>query len=1350
MTGGSGRGAEDTDRPFADRSLENRSNSRRLEGVMAIVTIQGLALQSLHGCRAAQRLKRADRGTLKVRHALALTLFNGFDIRLDGRPLDGVSYDTMRALLAYLAVEPPRDHRREFLAELLWEGQNPTTARGNLRRALSDLRRAIEGPSGKGLFIAGKQTLRFIPDLSVDVFNFTRPLSSCDKQSDRQCVACLAEMEQTAEVYRGEFLRGFALPGCSAFDEWLLHQRETLHRHALALFERIATCHERLGHHAGALPFALRYVELEPTDESGHRRVMRLYALDNQSGVALRQYSKCVQLLKSELSALPEEETQRLARQIRLGDVGAAPQPLTNGRGMLAVSAAPAERRQVTVFYCELTLREALDSDDPEEALERLQPPQARCLDIVRRHGGHTLQAHGGGLLVYFGYPQATENAARHAVNAALAIVQDAGAVIEARIGVHTGMIITGLDPSIPDTVGQTSRLAIQLRRTLPPGQSGVAISDATHAIAGRYFECAEPQGMPASGAAKARRVYRVKRANSARSRLDAATRLTPMVGRDAELARLQALWRQAKAGQGHALLLQGEPGIGKSRLIHSFRQVAARDGAVFELRCFAESSHSSFHPVIDLIETAFGFERTDTPGRRFHKLTAHLAATPLGRDAVAVSLLAKLFGLPVPTGYQALAIMTAEEVKQQTFSLLADLMLSMVAGTGALLIWEDLHWADYSTLEFLSAFVDRATAAGVLMVLTARPGFIPPWTSTQADTATLSPLGKQDVEQMVMALDATLPNETVARIVERSDGVPLFIEEIVASIATASGATIPPTLHDLLATRIDDLGRAKGTAQLAACIGREFDLPLLQAASTMDGQQVDEHLTLLFETGLLTERGQSRAQFKHALIQDVCYQSQTRADRKAAHLRIAQALLTDVPDLVATRPELAARHCFAGGEIARAAEYWAMAGRRDVATGANIEAIEHLNAALDALHSLPADGTHTRLETMLHLNLGAAWMSAGGYGCQEARQAHLRAMELSGGGKDEAGLFATLRRLWMVDYLYLGSQAASEMAEQMLRLAQQTKDPVQLQAAHDSYGVSIACAGDLAGGSSHCMQGAALYRPEQHSEMVARFGENVAINSGVHLAMTLWLRGDPGQSWACVESALANARAQAHPHSLCIALYGCALIGRWRRDVEVSARYVEESLACAAEFNLPFWQLSAAADWAWVSAMRGDASDSLAFLAQLRDNPEIPDAARLLFYQQLADGLVHLARYPEALAVLDDAIALADDRNEPYLAADYHRLKGLCLAKTSPDGVQHAEACFNTALSISRHQGALSMELRTANDMATLWRETGREREAARLLEGVHGRIKEGGDSIECREATALLDAIGQALPTN
>ena len=1268
---------------------------------------------------------------------LELTLLGGFDARLDGQPLPGFSYNTMRALLAYLAVEPPRAHRREFLAELLWEGQELATARGNLRRTLSDLRRVIEEPSGKRLFVADKQSLRFIPDLSVDLFNFTRPLSACEIQDTQQCRDCLTNMKQTAALYRGEFLQGFGVAECQAFEEWLLLQRETLHRHALALFERIANCHEVLGNYAGALPFALRYVELEPTDESGHRRVMRLYALDNQPGVALHQYNKCVQLLKQELAVLPAEETRKLARQIQQGEIGTSKQEKKAGGELSGLVSTPSERRQATVLYCELTLKDEFDSDDPDEALEHLNEPQTHSMECIRKHGGHIVQTHGGGLLAYFGYPQASENAPRNAVLAALAIVQDAYEAVDTRIGIHTGMIITSRDPSLPDTLGKTSRLAMQLRHNLT--HSGVVISQTTHTIIRDYFDCIE-LGKSLFRDAAQTRLYQVERASGARSRIEAAKRLTPMVGRHAELARLQALWLQAKDGRGQALLIQGEPGIGKSRLMHNFRHMAAHDGKVFELRCFAESCHTPFHPVIALLESLFRLNPTDTPEQKYHKLAAHLAACPVSRDAAAVSLLAKLLGLPLPMGQRTLE-MREQEVKLRTFSTLSEVILSTMTDKPALMICEDMHWADHSTLEFMSQFVEYAKSAGIVILLSARPGFIPLWAASSANTITLQPLGKHEITQMIRALDATLPDDIVAGIIERADGLPLFIEEIVANITSGSVIAIPATLQDLLTARIDNLGRAKTTAQLAACIGREFDLQLLRAASVCSEQELENHLALLCETGLLIELEQSAAQFKHALIQDVCYQSQPRDDRRATHRRIAQALLTEFPHLVDTRQELVAQHYFAGGHAAKAAEYWVMAGRRGVAVGANMEAIEHLNAALEALRALPEDGSLTRLKTMLYLNLGAAWMSAGGYGCVEARNAHLQATALSGGENDIAGLFATLRRLWMADYMYLGSQAASEMAEQMLRLAQQSNDPVELQAAHDSYGVSLGSMGDLATSFHHYTQAAALYQPEQHAEMVSRFGENVAINNGVHFAMTLYLRGFPDQARARVEATLDIAREQAHPHSLCIALYGCSLISRWRRDVDASARYVEESIALANEFEMPFWQLSAAVDWAWVTAMRGQKTESLTLFSQLRANPEIPGAAKILFYQQLADGLIHLLLYLEALEILDDVIALADERNERYLEADYHRMKGTCLMNTSPNAHLEAETCFNRALSISRQQGALALELRAAICMANKWHEIGRVQEAIALLKDVCNRIEEGQDSYDFREAKRLVD---------
>ena len=1269
---------------------------------------------------------------------LNLTLFGGFDVSLDGHPLTGFSYNTMRALLAYLALEPLRDHRREFLAGLLWEGQDLGTARGNLRRTLSDLRRVIEVPTGKNLFIADKQSLRFNPELSVDALDFCKPLSACNHPPGQQCHDCLKGLEQTAALYRGEFLQDFGLAGCAAFDEWLLVQRETLHRHALALFERIANCHEQLGHYTDALPFALRYVELEPTDESGHRRVMRLYALDKQPGVALHQYQKCAQLLKQELAVLPEKSTQTLARQIRLGEVGTPLAP-SHQQAFKAISSAQAERRQVTVLYCELNLKDGFDSDDPEEALEHLQAPQAHSLGIVRQHGGHIVQAHGGGLLVYFGYPLANEHAARQAVNAALAIVQECPAALDVRLGIHTGMIITGLDPSIPDTVGHTSRHAIQLRQGLAPGQSGITISPVTYAIVQHYFDCNENSETLLPGATQATRSYQVTGASGVRGRLENAC-LTPMIGRQQELAHLHTLWQQAQEGPGQTLLLQGEAGIGKSRLLHYFRQTLACDSRVSELHCSAESRFSPFHPVMRLLESCFNFEQQHTAQQKLEILRSRLASTPISQNDDSIPLLANLLGLPAPaqTGE-----MTAQQLRQTTHSILSELILSILGDKPALLIWEDLHWADSSTLEFLNDFIEQARSAGILLLLSARPDFIAPWNTAFIESLTLPPLAEAEMLQMISALDDTLAQDTVAGIIERADGIPLFIEEILRNIAGASSSTIPATLQDLLAARIDTLGQAKATAQLAACIGREFDLLLLQAASTCTEQEITEQLAQLYQSGLVIELERSGARFKHALIQVVCYQSQTRHDRRAAQLRIANALLTEFPHLAATRQEQVAQHFFDGGDAASAVEYWAMAGRRDLAIGASKEAIEHLNAALNALRTLTPDDSHTRLETMLYLNLGSAWMSAGGYGCAEAREAYHRAMALSGADQDEAGLFATLRVLWMTDYLYSGPAAAVEMAEQMLNLARQSNDPIQLQAAHDSYGVSISSMGDSEAGLYHYSQGATLYRPEQHADMVARFGENVAINNGVHLAMTLWLHGFPDQALNRMETTLEIARRQSHPHSLCIALYGCALITRWRQEVDASARYVEESIALANEFDMPYWQLSAAVDQAWVSAMRGQSAEVIALTAHLRNNPEIPGAANILFFQQLADGLIHLERYTEALALLDDVIALAEQRQDRYLEADYQHMKGTCLLATMAEGREQAEICFNQALTISRQQGALALELRAATAMAQLCYETGRSIEAKRLLEEACGRIEEGLDSADFQEATALMDRL-------
>lgn len=488
-------------------------------------------------------------------HKLELMLLGGFDIRLNGHPVAGVSYSRMRALLAYLAVGRAHEHNREVLADLLWCGNDSVTARGNLRRTLSDLRRVLEVPSGKTLFSASKHTIRYIPDAYIDTLEFAATPPSCAATPHpAHCDSCIAKMERMAGLYRGEFMEGFSLPDCPDFEDWLQLQREALRRRALALLERLSNCHEQAGSYGRALPFALRYTELEPWDEAGHRRAMRLYALNGQNSAALGQYDFCRQVLQKELNVLPNAETRDLAESIRKGEWRAERPGATGEPPIKALPPLTAERRQVTVLYCELTLAAV---DDPEEAMELLRIPQARCAKIIRQLSGYIVQSYGGGLLAYFGYPQAREYAARHAVQAALAITQETAHGVEIRASVHTGLIIADSGTSLPDASGRTSSLAIQLRQNAGYGE--VVISQDTHGIVGGYFDCLSLGVQSLPGIAQPVEIFKVARESGARTRLDAATALTPLVGRTTEIARLMGLWKKAVQGARQVVLIQGE-----------------------------------------------------------------------------------------------------------------------------------------------------------------------------------------------------------------------------------------------------------------------------------------------------------------------------------------------------------------------------------------------------------------------------------------------------------------------------------------------------------------------------------------------------------------------------------------------------------------------------------------------------------------------------------------------------------------------------------------------------------------------------------------------------------------------
>ena len=1264
--------------------------------------------------------------SLSSSHRLELMLLGGFDARLNGVSITGISYAKMRALLAYLAMEREQDHNREVLAELLWSENDPTTARGNLRRTLSDLRRVLESPTGKVLFSTSKHTIRFIPDFYIDALHFTRQVPASPESRG----ASEYNDEKVIDLYRGELLAGLSLPDSPDFEEWLQIRRESLHRRALVLLEQLSNCHKQIGNYSRALQFALRQMELEPWDENNHRRVMRLYALNGQKKASIDQYEACCRLLKKELGVLPNEETRHLAERIRNDEVGRRATD-TVAPPLKITPQPPAERRQVTVLYCELSLAAI---DDPDEALELLRIPQARCVEVIRRFSGHIVQTHGGGLLSYFGYPQAHEDAARHAVQAALTITQENAYGIEIRAGVHTGLIITGGDSSVPDTVGKTSKLAIQLRQSV--AQTEVAISQETHRVVGGYFDCESLGTQPLPGFAQPLEIFKVVRESGARTRLEAAAHLTPLVGRETEIGKLLALWGEAVQGRRNVVLIQGEAGIGKSRLLHTLKErLADEPHAIRELRCFSEFSQSPFYPLIVMLEAIFDFEHGDTPELKFDRLVQHLETHCTVSVQDAVPLLAQLLSLPLGGDYQTPGF-SPQKQKELTIAILLDMLQALAAKQPALLIVEDLHWIDHSSLELLARFVEQTGSRPILAVLTARPEFDPPWNKALESTLTLAPLVENEVAKIITSIGENIPAEIIRRIVERADGVPLFAEEMAKIAATDNQAIIPATLHDLLAARIDNMGEAKYTAQLAASIGREFDLGLLRKISPY-AVALAHNLDNLQDAGLIFKVNKTAYQFKHALIQEAAYQSQTKTGRQSAHQRIAQTLLSDFPDVVATLPEVIAQHLSSGGKIRQSFAYWIKAGQRASRRSAHTEATEHFNSGLRLVESLPPDTERDRIESELRLNLGMALVIAKGYGSAEAGDEFSRTLEL---GNDSADLFKALWGMWFTSSSRISHLYSLELAENLLLLAGQNNDPMQLHLAHYAKGNSSFMTGNQSDARTHLEQSISLYLPSFDEAMASEYGENIGVSSLAILSLVLWLQGFSEQAEMTSQRALNLARRVDLPHSLGYALCIAAVLNRWLKQFEATTMAAQEGMALAQTHGFPLWMGLAASSSGWVQAMQGQVSGVAQIQKCLDGVNDVMSGARVFFLAPLCEALVHLGQFDAALTKINEALVIMDAKDSRFFESDFHRLRGVCLFEISTANAKEAEACFNMALAISRKQHAKSLELRAVISMARLWQQQGKQADARQPLHEIYDGFAECFDTHDLREAAELL----------
>ena len=1241
--------------------------------------------------------------TAKGRPAPCLRLFGGFTLDRPGLSGDGLSYEKARALLAYVAVESDTAHPRRALATLFWPDHAPTAALANLRLVLLNLRQTLDA-AGLPLLLIDREAVRFDPAelprvdtarLSVALARAGIPASQVVDE------AMLQELETAALLYRGEFLAGFSLHECPDFEAWLQLRREAWHRDALSLFERIAASHEARQNHVAALEYAVRCLDLAPWNEEAHRRVMRLLALNGQPGGALAQYENCCRILQGELGVRPGESTRQLAEQIGKGAMtrDLAPQPLPQPVKTLAL---PTELRQVTVLYGELAV---LGGGDPEDTVALLYPAHADWCDIVRKHGGHVVPTYSGGLLAYFGYPQAAEHAARNALLAALEIARDKRPGVAFRAGVHTGMVVSGGTQAVPDVIGNTTAVAIRLRLLVDAGQ--VAVSRDASRLATGYFEFAEVGTHRLSGIAQPVEVSRLIGAGSAQDRLDAVL-LAPMTGRNAELEDLHALWRDALLGRGHVLLIKGEAGIGKSRLLHEFKtRLAGQQVAVRELRCQAEFSGSPFHPVLTLFESILGFVDGEGTAAKFARLAEYLKMRYPSIAAEMTPLLASFMSLPVCAPFVEVALPLPAR-REAEFSLLLRLLKSLAEQSPVLLLVEDLHWADPSTLELLKNMIEGETAFPMLAVFTARLEFEPRWRKDLVATRVLTGLSREEIGAIIRSLAPELPPDVALRLVERADGIPLFAEELARLASEEKGDEIPATLRDLLAARLDATGEAKYTAQLAATIGRSFSLDLLSQVSPLAPQAVMRALHALEAAGLVETGDGVTYHFRHALFRDTAYQSQTRAVRKAAHMKIAQLLQACGGRDVGSRPELIAQHLAAGENYEQAVVNWLRAGSQASQRAANAEAVMLYRSGLSLLDRLEGSAEKLQLEFDLLNGLGLALSAIEGYASADASEAHARALALCERHAGSPDMFRALWGLWASASSRSGYELALDLARQLLRMAEEGEDPVHVQQAHFALGNTQFWRGEFTDAKGHLETVIDMHHAAYHARHVADFGEDVRITSGAYLGWVLDSLGQSEPARRASAEAVALARRAHHPFSLAYALTFAALLQCRLRRPEEALLLAEETRRLAESHGFHLWRIGAGIAAGWARVQQGEVAGVADIRRCVEETRMAMGGVSLVVLTPLADALAGLGHHREALSTIEEALQIGEALGDHHADAELLCLKGDALLAQAVKNVASAIACFKQAIAIASLQQAAALETRARDSLTAASRMRG------------------------------------------
>jgi class 3 adenylate cyclase/DNA-binding SARP family transcriptional activator/predicted ATPase len=1337
-----------------------------------------------------------------------LALLGRVELSGRDRPIE-LPNKKLAGLLAYLACTTPEPQSREKLATLLWGSHFETQAQQNLRQALYRLRRAL----GEEALVSDRGEVRLAPGVfDCDVARFEALIGEGSP----------ASLAAAADLYKGRLLADANILE-EAWTNWVTGERRRLEGLALDALVRFGEIELAAGHPDKALATGHRALAINNLREDGHRLIVHALAAAGRRAEALRHYQNLVTLLKRELDTEPDAATNSLVAELggmqpprrsaavgeiaepalaqpdqpsiatlRFADTGANPEREGGDESPLAApdQSSPAaaeasgspERRQLTILVCNMVGSASFSGGlDPEDMHDLTAAFHRAIADVVARFDGFVAQYLGDGVRIYFGYPAAHELDAERAVRAGLAIVDAVGtlkaasdATLRARVGIATGLVVVGEQLRICDTrqhvaIGEAPTLAGHLQAAASPGE--IVIAASTRRLVRKMFDCRALPAVEVNG--QPIEAWQVRGETAGISRFEARREgaLTPLAGRQEEIDLLRRRWDQAKAGEGRVVLLSGEPGIGKSRLAVALgERLAGEPNTRLRYFCSPQHTDSALSPIIGQMERAAALAHDDSPQARLDKLDAMLART--STPIVDAALFAEMLSLPNDGRYPALELPPRQR-RQKTLEAFIFQVEARTRQNPVLMIFEDAHWTDPTSLEALDRLLSRIATLRALLIVTSRPEFAPSWTGQPHVTVlTINRLAQREVGVMIDGLvgNRPLPASTRQDIIERTDGIPLFVEEMTKAVleAESQGAAepmtaaipspatvVPASLHASLMARLDRLGTAKEMAQIGAAIGREFSHALLGAVMRKPEAELAGALDRLIVAGLLFRQGMpphATYLFKHALVQDAAYGTLLREPRRALHARIAEALESQFAEIAQSQPELLARHCTEAGLIEKASGLWGKAGQRSLERSALVEAAEQFMRALSQIEALPATPVLRREQIKLQVALLTPLIHIKGFAAPETKAAAERALllieraeTLGEPPEDPLLLFSVLYGFWAANVLAFNGDAMRGLAAQFLALAEKQGAAIPRMVGHRLMGVSLMCTGDIAESRAHYDRAIALYDPVEHRPLATRFGNDTGVVVLGFRSWALWLLGHPAAALRDADDALDSARELGQAPTLMFALWLITIPHILCGNCSVATARLQEVFALADEKGASPWKAVAMALQGCALALTGEAAEAVHMISSgisaWRSTGSTVFAPLCLSY--LATAYVDLGKFDDARRCIGEAMATTEALKETWFEAEVHRVAGeIALKSPEPDAAQ-AEAYFERALAVARQQSAKSLELRAAMSMARLWRDQGKRPQARDLLAQVYGWFTEGFDTHDLMEAKALLHAL-------